>query len=106
MGVFKPWAWISLPSGLGLGPLIAQLNLRMRALAHALGVRKRERLTGVTGSTLTLVAPIALGSEMVVKNGTVLDPDTDYAIDGRNLTLTIPSVAGDVWIIWYDTANS
>jgi hypothetical protein len=65
-----------------------------------------ERQTGVTIATLTLAnTPVQTTDgtqlERVHKNGTRLDPGTQYAIEGKVITLAVAAIAGDVFLIDY-----
>lgn len=65
-----------------------------------------ERQTGVTIATLTLAnTPVQTTDgtqlERVHKNGTRLDPGTQYTIEGKVITLAVAAIAGDVFLIDY-----
>lgn len=62
---------------------------------------KRERYTGVTGTTLSLMNHVVAGQEMVFKNGALLDYASAYTIAGDTLTFAVALVAGDVILISY-----
>lgn len=77
---------------------------------RALGQWYTERLTGLTGSTVTLSYTVAqtlngVPLVLVFKNGTLLDPGgggaTSYTVSGGTVTLVTAAVAGDVFVVWY-----
>ena len=67
---------------------------------RALAQMTRVRLTGQTGTSLTLGLTLRAGLEQVFKNGALLDPGTAYTITGATLTLTVAAVAGDVFLVF------
>jgi hypothetical protein len=64
-----------------------------------------ERLTGLTGTSITLEFPVAGTSQqsaiLLFKNNAFLIPTTDYTISGKTITLSSAAVSGDVWTVWY-----
>lgn len=67
---------------------------------RALAQMTRVRLTGQTGTTVTVGLTIVAGLEQVFKNGSLLDPSSEYTISGATLTLTVAAVAGDVFVVY------
>lgn len=59
----------------------------------------RQVTTGITGTALTLEEAYIDGAELVVKNGSVLTPTTDYTMAGTTLTLGVAAISGDVFLI-------
>lgn len=60
-----------------------------------------DRQTGVVGATLTLAnAPVA-GTLLLFKNGALLDDSADYTVAKSVVTLSVASIAGDVWQAYY-----
>lgn len=70
----------------------------------ALGNRKYDRFTGLTGTTLTLSNPCVLGTEQVFKNGTLLDPGNAsvYFIEASTVTLGVALVNTDVVVVHFN----
>lgn len=69
---------------------------------RALAAWRQERLTGITGTTITLQQNVdaASGILLVFKNGALLDPSTT-ALSGKTLTLGGALVAGDIVVVLY-----
>jgi len=68
---------------------------------RSLSYWKSERMTGITGDTLTCDHVIDPEAHLLFKNGSLVDPST-YTIDGQTITgLSPASSSGDVWILHY-----
>lgn len=65
-----------------------------------LGGWTMERLTGITGTTLTLARPVHGDLLLLAKNGSIVDPDT-LTLDGSAVTLGSAAVSGDVYVCFY-----
>lgn len=74
----------------------------------AVPVWYRERTTGITGTSLSLGHTPDSGSELVFKNGALLDPGNAsvYTISGNIITLGAAAVAGDVFVVHYRATSS
>jgi len=59
-----------------------------------------ERFTGSTSSTLTFTHTL-YANLVVYKNGVRLDPSTDYTNSSSAITLIVPRISGDVFLIDY-----
>jgi hypothetical protein len=70
---------------------------------RALAMHYREVIAGITGSTFSLQnAPASTvdgeGLEIIFKNGLLMTPGIDYALEGRTVTLASPANALDRFV--------
>jgi len=61
----------------------------------------RERVTGITGSTLTFSNVITSDVHLLFKNGSLLDPETAYTVTYNTVALTVAAISGDVFVLFY-----
>lgn len=67
---------------------------------RALAGWSREEFTGLTTAVVTLAKTANAGTELVVKNGSIVRPST-YTLAGTTLTLGSALIAGDWVVVWY-----
>lgn len=67
----------------------------------ALARVSRDRVTGITGTALTLADAPVVGWELVFKNGALLDPGAAYTVSGKVVTLGGAAISGDVFVVFY-----
>lgn len=70
------------------------------ANVQALASLTREEFTGLTTAVVTLSKAANAGTEIVVKNGSIVRPST-YTLAGTTLTLGSALIAGDWVAVWY-----
>jgi hypothetical protein len=61
----------------------------------------RDVITGATTDELETSNPVVEGMELLFKNGTLLEPTTEYSVAGTTITLDVAAIAGDVFVILY-----
>lgn len=61
-----------------------------------------EELTGVVGNTLTLSGDAVFG--LVFKNGSAMT-NASATVSGTSVTVSVASIAGDQWVVWYWTRS-
>lgn len=61
---------------------------------------KVERLTGVTGATLTFTNVIDPTFYLLFKNGSLVDPST-LTVTGTTIGLGTAAISGDVFVLQY-----
>lgn len=64
---------------------------------RALAALTREEFTGLVTAVVTLTHELRAGTEVVVKNGSVVRPTT-YTLSGKTITLGGALIAGD-WVV-------
>lgn len=67
---------------------------------RALASLTRERFTGLVTAVVTCSYPVQSGTELVFKNGSLVDPDS-YTVSNTTITLGGALIAGDIVVVLY-----
>lgn len=73
--------------------------LLVRGNAHTVSTATQTLQGSIPGTVYTITTPPQGGIGNLYKNGTFLNPNTDYSIAGTTITLVSPTITNDV--LWF-----